>query len=266
MSETIRPRPYLCAAIVGVAIALQQGCVDREAMPEEDQIAWSSPKMRELEKRWRSLQHAFYKTPGAAGKTEWGEFQDTVDRFFRKSLSDRELRKLAGSAGTAPEGRFANDTLDFMARRFVDSGDRDSLLKLLSARCPERVGGGAYNEIEFYLVHWGNRLKDPILILGEAYSQCQVPATRRAIARAVRRGFGGLGVTGTDDADYVRNATQWYQREKGHLAVNPNYWRNEQLVPLEMYEIHPTLYDGFSPPVKRQLLFERTPVSGGSPR
>jgi hypothetical protein len=264
MSEPFRPSLSFCTAVVGVALILQQGCRDNDAIREEDQISWVSPKMREIERRWHSIQDAYDKTPEkipGEGKTKWQHFQDLLERLFRKDLCDRELRKLAGAATTAPEGLFANDAVEFMARRFVDLGDRDSLLKLLSARCPGRVGGGAYNEFEFYLVYRGKRLNDPILILGEAYSKCHVPATRHAIAAAVRRAFGGLGISGTDETDYVNNAMQWYQKEKEHLGVNPNYWRNEMLVPLEDYERNPRLYEGFPPPVKRELLFERKAVS-----
>ena len=54
----------------------------------------------------------------------------------------------------------------------------------------------------------------------------------------------------------LRTRCSGTSERKRHIVANPNYWRNEMLVPLEMYERNPTLYEGFSPPVERQLLFE----------
>ena len=81
-------------------------------------------------------------------------------------------------------------------------------------------------DIEFYLAYYGEKLKDPILVLGEAFSKCKVPEVRHDIAGAVRRGFAGHGIRGKDDAEYVANAMQWYEKEKNHLIVNEEYWRN----------------------------------------
>jgi hypothetical protein len=66
-------------------------------------------------------------------------------------------------------------------------------------------------------------IRDPILILGDAYSKCQVPEVRREIADAVRRGFTNLGVRGKDDAQFVKNAMQFYEQQKEQLIFNPYY-------------------------------------------
>ena len=63
-------------------------------------------------------------------------------------------------------------------------------------------------------------LGDPIAVLGEAYSQCQIPEVRRQIANAVCRSFTGSGIRGKDDAEFVRNAMKWYEKEKDCLTVN----------------------------------------------
>lgn len=219
--------------------------------------------MRAIEKEWKSLQDAYDKTPekipGAPGKDKYGQLEKMIDRLLRKRLSDRELRQLAGSTEAVPGREFISRTVEFMVRAFVDVGDRRSLVNLLSRRCPGRVGW--YDDIEFYLAFRGKTFTCPILILGEAYSSCQIPATRHALAAAVRRGFAGLDISGKDDADYVTNAMEWYKKRKDHLVVNPNYWRNEMHVPLESYEMNPKLYDTFPPPYKREPLFEEIPVS-----
>ena len=67
---------------------------------------------------------------------------------------------------------FVNIVLHYMVTAFVDSGDREGLVTLLSTRFRDRI----YSEwIEEYLMRDGegrNTLKYPILILGDAYSRC----------------------------------------------------------------------------------------------
>ena len=65
-----------------------------------------------------------------------------------------------------------------------------------------------------------------MLVLGEAYSKCQIPETRKDLAAAVRRGFAGLGITGQDDAEYVKNAMCWYEKEKDNVIVSYKYTMN----------------------------------------
>jgi uncharacterized protein (TIGR03067 family) len=86
-------------------------------------------------------------------------------------------------------------------------------------------------------------MKDPILILGEAYSRCTIPEVRHDIAAAVRRGFRGLGIHGKDDAEFIANAMKWYEQEKEHLVVNDGFRSVEYSIPVEYYERHPELYD-----------------------
>lgn len=265
MNTTIRLRFWLRLALIGIAFAVQ-GCEGNQAMPEEEQITWDSPKMREVEKQWQSLQDIYdkdsEKIPGAPGKEKYVEMERLIDHLLRKQLSDRELRQLAESIKPMPNQAFVDRVVNIMVQRFTDSGDRESLVTLLSAHCPGRVV--FYSTVEFYLAAHGRKLKDPILVLGEAYAKCQVPATRQNLAAAVRRGFAGYGIHGKDDAEYVNNAMQWYEKEKDHLVVNPQFCRNEMFVPLESYEINPKLYVEF--PLKRELLFENKTPAQASPK
>jgi formylglycine-generating enzyme required for sulfatase activity len=110
-----------------------------------------------------------------------------------------------------------------MASIFLKDGDRDSLVTLFSTRLPSRYH---FMDIEDLVVRCGTKLKDPVLVLGDAYAKCQVPEVRLQIAQAIRRGFKGSGIRGNDDAEFVKNAMQWYEREKDHLAFNPEYSYN----------------------------------------
>jgi hypothetical protein len=119
-----------------------------------------------------------------------------------------------------------------------------------------------YEDIEFYLALRGNKLKDPILVLGEAFSRCEVPEVRHDIAGAVRRAFIGQGILGEDDAEFVKNAMQWYEKEKSHVTVNPMYWQNTMYFPAAVYDEMPELYEKceeFSGPKRMVLLFEKKP-------
>jgi uncharacterized protein (TIGR03067 family) len=253
---------------VGIALALTffQRCTEAQAVPADESLAWDSPKMRDIETEWQELADTSAKTSGKIpGPPE--SFRENVKSLQVKliglRLSDRELQGLAGAPGPIPDGSFANDVVDCMLRSFLENGDRDSLVTMLSKRCPNRVVSAP---IEIRLASWGYRIQDPILILGQAYSKCQDPQTCHNLAAAVRRGFAGLGIQGKDDADYVKNAMQWYEKEKDHLAVNTKYHRNDYHVPLEWYEKHPEYYDKYPTSVKREPLFENKSSSDESPR
>jgi len=228
--------------------------------------------MREIENEYKSLWATYNNSPEKIGggdlKSKYGAVLRLVDRLFRKRVSGQNIRQLAASCDTLPvdaehRSQFANDLLAFMVKALVELEERDTLVSLLSTRCPGRVGG--HTTIEFHLAYWGRALEDPILILGDAYSKCQVPDVRHDIAAAVRRGFAGLGIRGKNDAEFVANAMQWYEQEKDHLVVNREFWRNEVRIELEVHERRPEFYDQFPDGMTRELLFEKKLSSAEQP-
>ena len=122
------------------------------------------------------------------------------------------------------EAATSDSFLEVAAVLLIDSGDRDGLLTLFSIRFPRRIHH--YTDTEFLLVLRGTKIKDPILILGEAYAKCRVAAVQKEIATAVRHGFSGSGIRGNDDAKFVQDSMRWYEREKEHLILNIDYSRN----------------------------------------
>ena len=121
----------------------------------------------------------------------YNELKRAQGSLLKKRLSDRALRELARSCGQLPvrvEDRcgFAQSLLEHMVLRFADTGDRDSLVTVLSLRCPERFGVGAYLEDYLAFVEAKKTLDRPILVLGEAYARSTVPETRRDLAKIVR--------------------------------------------------------------------------------
>jgi hypothetical protein len=233
------------AVLTCVAFAAVVGCTAKEPI-----TSWNSPRLLEVQKEWESLQVTAKKTHGKESVEKYGEKNEKLDnmlyRILESNLSYVALRNLTATCETLPvreedRNEFTNEVLAYMERTFIDSGDRDNLVKLLSTRCQLEVG--IYVDIEFYLALDGKKLKDPILVLGEAFSKCKVPEVRHDIAGAVRRGFAGHGIRGKDDAEYVINAMQWYKKEKDHLVVNQMYWYNAMHLPSAIYDYMPKLYD-----------------------
>jgi hypothetical protein len=178
--------------------------------------------MLAVQKEWQELYDSF---DGTWSKDNLGERNEMLDAVLNRALSKEDLRSLAATCDSVPlrvrdQSAFQWQALEYMVRAFVKSGDRDGLVSLLSRRFPN--GTILPREpIEFYLAYWGRKtLKDPILVLGEAYAQCRVPEVRRQIAFAVRASFAGSGIRGKDDAELVSNAMKWYEKEKEHLTVS----------------------------------------------
>jgi hypothetical protein len=260
--------------IIAFAATLQVCAANADGTPEDETVVdWNSRKLREIQTEWQSLQAAYEKdTWGKPSKSKYSELVAAVDRLFMKRLSKEDLRSLAASSEMVAvldkdRNHFVTDLLAFMVKAFVGFGDRESLVILLSKRCPSRIAWP--EDIEYYLAHRARRLTDPILVLGEAYSRCQVPETRHTLAAAVRRGFAGLGIRGNDDADYVKNAMQWYERQKNELAVNVRYPLNESggvmLFTIEVYGEHPEFYEQPPAGAVREPLFKKRTASSEGP-
>lgn len=205
-------------------------------------LSWDSPKIFRVQKQWNALRESFVKSATKdmmAERSRLPERARALDDILKKGLSEQDLRDLARSCGTLPiqvEDRspFAISALQYMIMAFVDSGDRDSLVTLLSTRCPDRIGFNS--EFECYLAVAPERkktIKHPILVLGDAYAQCKVPEVRRDIASIVRRGFSTIHVpdlkaNGKNDAEYVNDAMKWYRAHADELVPNIEYAGNWQ--------------------------------------
>ena len=203
---------------------------DRSVRSDRATLSWDSPRLVGLEKEWNQLYES--SRDDALGKEK--DWWKILNGLLAKHLSNADLHDLAQSCGTLPireEDRavFVNIVLHYMVTAFVDSGDREGLVTLLSTRFRDRI----YSEwIEEYLMRDGegrNTLKYPILILGDAYSRCGDPEVRREIARAIRRGFSTMDVPALADSElsddeYVNKAMEWYGKHKDELAFNPMYY------------------------------------------
>jgi hypothetical protein len=235
-------------------LAVMQGRPGGSEMPAID---WDSPQMHEIKAEWISLQNR---------REPHTKDIPCVDPIFRRYLSPRRLRDLAASSKVPAEPNndrgFTDDLLAFMVREFVQAGDREILVELLSKRCPSLIYGPM--NVEYHLAYSGWKLRDPMLIFSEAYARSRVPETRHTLATAVRRSFAGLGIREKDDAEFIKKAMQWYRKEKGRLIVNTHYFYNEMapggITVSASYEKYPDLFD--NPRPGREPLFKVVPEGG----
>ena len=237
------------AALAWATTAIVGRCEGSPPAVEDTVKSWDSPKVVRVKKEWNALQETYEKTPEKLPGGRSNAY-DTVTEMhgtlLRNSFSDADMRALAATCGSLPTryrewGDFERNTMRFAIEVFVDSGDRESLVRLLSTRLPLRVG--KYPVEEYLAIVARGRLADPILVLAEAYSKSRVPETRAYIAAAMRRAFDGVGKRGTDDADFIKNAVERYKRERDRLAVNALYWDPDVAIPLEPVETAPGFYE-----------------------
>ncbi|WP_422929013.1 hypothetical protein [Singulisphaera sp. PoT] len=168
--------------LVGISLVLSLAVIQGRVGGQMPAIDWDSPQMHEIEAEWISLRDAHNQAESADqinGKTLYIEHLAAVDQLFRRRVSLRWLRDLAASSKipAVPDDErgfsFRDDFLAFMARSFIEAGDREGLVEILSKRCPSMVYPPL--SIEYHLASWGWKLRDPMLIFSEAYERSRIP-------------------------------------------------------------------------------------------
>jgi hypothetical protein len=246
-----------------VALSALSGC------GAEPITSWDSPRLAKVQREWESLRDAAKKLPEKEGVRKYGSKYERLGEMLhdivQKQLSHEEMRQLAASCGSLPirekdRSDFVNAVLSGMAYKFVTSGDRDTLVKFLSIRCLVRAAPNC--DIEYFVLVYGDKLKDPITVLGEAFSKCKTLEVRRQLADSVRRAFRGHEIRGKDDADFVTKAMQWYEQNKDHLRFNDMYGLYAMNTAEEIYERHPRSNSEFPRGPKQEPLFMFSKAKG----
>lgn len=209
-------RLTLCSGCVGLAVvAVVVLLCGREPI-----TAWDSPRMLAAKRDWDFLLKNRPREEEGSKNDKLIEMQDDI---LRKTLTRTDMRGLAATCGMLPvhqkdPNAFEVHVLRLLVRTFIKEGDRESLVVLLSTRFQEFVG--PETTTAWYLLHCSKRaLKAPLLVFGEAYDRCKEPEVREQIAATVRKGFGGFDIPGKDDAEFVKNAMQLYQRESARMRL-----------------------------------------------
>jgi hypothetical protein len=149
-----------------------------------------------------------------------------VSALLEKQYSTAQLHELAASFASVPSKLKDWSNCQCLLREsllglFLKNGDHDGLVTLLALHCFQQVY--FETDIEVFIVLHGEKLNDPILVLGDAYKKSTSSDVRRDIAEAVRRGFSGSGITGRDDSELVSNAMAWYGVTVTYNVISWNY-------------------------------------------
>ncbi len=219
---------FLVAVMALVVVAAQSGSSDNTPpLSEHGESPWTSPRMSRLRTEWESLRQ-IYKNTHDKGLT----ISIMTDSLLRKRLSERDVSELAASCDDLPirveNDTFSRDVLAFLVTASAELKERDKLVDILAIRCPRWVEWPV--SIESFLASRSKVIKDPIVVLGDAYSKSRVPETQRDLAAAVHRAFQDFEIDGDDDAQYVDNAMIWYRKEKPRFEVNDRYTFNETTI------------------------------------
>jgi hypothetical protein len=195
---------------------------------EKDLItSWDSPRMLSMKQKWNLVLDDADKNSGSEKQGDKNATLGHLRHAILKELSMDDMRHLASNCNMLPvhekdPNAFEDNVLKFMVVSFIDLGERDNLATLLSTRFPEYVG--PETTTAYYLLHSPKKaIKDPVLILGEAYLRCKKPEVRHDIATVIRVGFKGFNIFGKDDMEFVTNSMQWYEKEKTHLALRETF-------------------------------------------
>ena len=258
---------FSAVALMMLSSAAQARENEHRAEPARDGLTWNSAQMRDLEREWLVL------AQGAASRTDrqsegsGGGASRTWGEPDREALSLRDMRNLAASCDALPvDPKRWSPFVNAVMTDVIERLDRDRLVTTLATRCPFRLGTLA---VEYSIASgapYGLRCRDPILVLCEAYAKCKHTEVRRILFYYIRRAFAGHGITGTDGAPFVRNAVQWYEANKDHLAFNPAYDYAEAVSGVLDYEhgadwSYPVFLDKCPNP-----LFKLVPASQVRPR
>lgn len=127
---------------------------------------------------------------------------------------------------------------------FIDSGNRNALVRLVANWCPRRV---LTTDIEFWLAYQSRKtIKDGVAVLWEAYAISNNQAAKKEIANALKRGFLALGVVGSRDAEIVSKCRLLYTSHRSSLVPNIDYSDNA---------MHPRGNPGIEDPYAKTGLF-----------
>ncbi len=209
----------VCLCLLGSGCAEPESASDAAGDRPAVGVSWDSPKLRSLEEEWERRSGELK----GSGMSLYAGKQTIYIKLLRERLSWSEIEELIESLKTMPEEQTnrtssQNQLLAGLFWVCVDEGQRGSLVRLIATRCPSLIGG-----IELCLVYGGMKhLKDPILILVDAYEASEFDAVREQIVYVLRRSFAQLPpMTGNDDL-FVKRCGEWYRENRERLVLNPD--------------------------------------------
>lgn len=153
--------------------------------------------------------------------------QKTAERLGAQANlhSPREIKQLATLLATEDVGKWKDWLIDTVVFYLVEHGERDTLVALLAAECPERIGLGL--DIELCLALLGkDSMPDAILVLCDAFDASANPTAKARMIEALQRAFGSVCKLPHDDALIVSRCRYWYMHNRDRMTVNMEYSSN----------------------------------------
>jgi hypothetical protein len=181
-------------------------------------VIWGGPQLRRIESEWSKMTVPPGTMPRSVQPVRVWQLKGLID----KNVPKQEMPGLIASLRNVPTDQEKQTEFQWMfvlalENLLIDRGDRDNLVALFSTHFTSRMLGAT---TETVLVVEGKKMKDPILVLGEAFDRSKEPVIRKRIATAVHQSFDGNAVKGENDEPFVKNAMKWYQDNKSRLVLN----------------------------------------------
>jgi hypothetical protein len=181
-------------------------------------VIWGGPELRRIESEWSKMTVPPGTMPESVQLFRLRQLISLVD----KNVPKQEVPQLIASLRNVPTDQEKQTDFEWMfvlalESLLMDRGDRDNLVALFSTHFTSRILGGT---TETVLVVRGKKMKDPILVLGEAFDRSKDPVIRKRIATVVHQSFDGDDIEGENDEAFVKSAMKWYRDNKSRLVLN----------------------------------------------
>ncbi len=129
-------------------------------------------------------------------------------------------KEIAQDIGTAARSEESYDAvlLAALVDWAVDKHDRVTLVRLLRHNCPRVV-----EELmppEFYLA---TQWPGSITSLFEAYETAATTSAKKELLACLERAFAAIRKHWPDEAEFIREAKKWYEKNRSELSVNEHY-------------------------------------------
>ena len=126
--------------------------------------------------------------------------------------------RLPSGAATSSEEAYDAALLSALVDRAVDKHDRMALVNLLRHNCPRIVEQLMPPEF-YFATEW----PDAVSCLFEAYDTAADALAKKDLLACLERAFPSIRARSPNDADFIREAREWYAEKRLELKINQHY-------------------------------------------
>ena len=174
----------------------------------------------DLRRRWEEQVKQL--DPAKLGKDYSGKrlaiLEDLLRQLPAPEIKDQleTTRKLPGEYEQL--GEYDQYLLQALFVVYATRNDRDTLVYLLSAKCPRFIGTSAIESEVASL-----RVQSPFLVLIDSYDRAENDQHRKYLSDIIRESLKDLSNRTADDAAFVKAARSWYIENLPSVKINPYY-------------------------------------------